>query len=70
MILGNVERLCKEHGISIARLEKETGIGNATVRGWEKSMPRVDTLKKVADYFGVTVDELLREPTGKEVSGE
>ena len=47
--------------ISIARLEREVGLGNATVRGWKKSTPKVDTLKLVADYFGVTVEDLLKE---------
>ena len=64
MIYENVLRLCEERKISIARLEKECGLGNATVRGWSELQdgPRVTKLKKVADYFGVSVDELLREP--------
>lgn len=61
MIFTNVSRLCKERGTSIARLERDLGIGNATVRGWVRSSPTVDKLKAVADYFGVTVDELLQE---------
>ena len=47
MIFTNVSRLCKERGVSIARLV---------------SSPTVDKLKLVADYFGVTLDELLTEP--------
>ena len=34
-------------------------MGNGTVRGWKNSSPSVENLKKVADYFGVNVDELL-----------
>lgn len=60
MIFSNVLRLCKKNRISIARLEKEVGLGNATIRGWKDSTPRVENLKLVADYFGVTVDELLK----------
>lgn len=59
MILYNIVRLCKEKGISIAKLERETGLGNATIRGWDVSSPTVEKLKMVADYFGVTVDSLL-----------
>ena len=59
MIYKNVVRLCKEKGISIARLERETGIGNGTIGRWEKSSPSVDNAKKVADFFGVTVDSLM-----------
>ena len=59
MILDNRGRLCKGGGISIAKLERETGLGNATIRGWDVSSPTVEKLKMVADYFGVTVDSLL-----------
>lgn len=61
MIYKNVAKLCRETGISIAKLEKETNIGNGTIKRWEKSSPNLDTAKKVADYFGCTVDELLKE---------
>lgn len=61
MIYLNIKKLCAEKGISIARLEREVGLGNATVRGWENSVPHVDRVKMVADYFGVTVDDLLKE---------
>lgn len=61
MIYSNVISLCKERRISISKLEKEIGLGNATVRGWEKSSPTVDKLKLVADYFGVSIDKLVAE---------
>lgn len=64
MILNNISRLCKEKGISIARLERELGFGNATIRGWCSSSPNVDNLKKVADFFGVTVDSLISSSLG------
>lgn len=65
MVFQNVSDLCKENGISVAALEKELGLGNATIRGWVKSDPSVSKLKKVADRFGVTVDYLLRPREGE-----
>ncbi len=62
MILDNIKRLCAEKGICLKALEEATGIGNGVIAKWATGAPRIDTLKKVADYFGVTVDELLREP--------
>lgn len=59
MIYTNIARLCRSRGISIARLERELGFGNATIRGWAASSPTVEKLKAAADYFGVTVDALL-----------
>ena len=61
MIYTNISRLCQKEGISIAKLEKQTGLGNATIRGWSTSSPTVDKLKLVANYFGVTIDDLLTE---------
>lgn len=59
LILENITRLCKQRGVSIARLEKETGLGNGTVARWGESSPRVENLQKVADYFGVPLSDLL-----------
>lgn len=59
MIYKNIVKLCKDRGISIAKLERETGLGNGTIGRWEKSSPSVNSAKKVADFFGVTLDSLM-----------
>lgn len=59
MLLDNVKSLCDQRGISVWALEKAIGAGNGTIGKWDTGSPRVETIKKVADYFGVTVDELL-----------
>lgn len=61
MIYTNVQNLCREKGISVAQLERELGLGNATIRGWKNSSPTVEKLKAVADYFNVSVDFLLSD---------
>lgn len=61
MIYENIVKLCQERGISIARLEKECGFGNATIRGWSVSSPTLAKVQKVAEYFGVSVDDLIKE---------
>lgn len=57
--LKRIKQLASERGISISKLEKETGLANATIRKWETSNPQIDTLVKVARYFGVSVEELI-----------
>lgn len=60
----NVERireLCKEHGTNLMRLEQAVGFPNGTIRRWGENVPAVTKVKAVADYFGVTVDALLKE---------
>lgn len=59
MIYTNISNLCKTKNISIAKLEREMGFGNSTIRGWANSSPTVEKLKAVADYFGVSMDDLL-----------
>lgn len=62
MIYDNVKRLCEKHNTNIATVEKACGIANGTIGKWsgKSAAPRVDTLSAIADYFGVTVDALLR----------
>lgn len=64
MLLDNISALCKEHNVTFAEVERITGLGNGTIRRWDEMNPRVDRLKLVADYFGVTIDELIER--GKE----
>lgn len=59
MLFDKIQKICTERKISIARLEREAGIGNATIRGWKVSEPNTKTIRKVADYLGMTVDDLL-----------
>lgn len=59
MITDNVRRLCREHDISIFALENATGVGNGCISRWDKRPPKVYNLKRVADFFGVSVDSLL-----------
>ena len=63
MIYDNVKRLCEKNKTSIWALEKACGIGNGTIGKWADgdTNPRIGTLKKIADYFGITVDELLKD---------
>lgn len=61
LIYERIVKLCQEKNISVYRLEKEAGLGNATVRGWKDSEPTAKNLKLVADVLGVTVDYLLTE---------
>lgn len=59
MILRKVEALCEENGISISRLEKECDIGNGTIKRWDESIPRLDTLKKVANFFKKPIEYFI-----------
>ena len=61
MVYENVRKLCEERGISIRTLELACGISNGTIGKWRESIPRTDVLMRVADYFGVTVESLMKK---------
>lgn len=61
MIYEKIRQLCDKEKVSLPKLERTLEFGNGTITKWKTSMPSVDKLKKVADHFGVTVDELLEE---------
>ncbi|NQD97636.1 helix-turn-helix domain-containing protein [Staphylococcus xylosus] len=54
-----IRNLCSQNGITIAELERKLDFSNGQIARWKKSTPGVDRLKKVADYFDVSVDYLL-----------
>ena len=53
-----LETLRKSKKISQGDLEKELGFSNGSISKWKKSQPTFDRLKKLADYFGVSVEYL------------
>ena len=61
MIYTNILAICEKWGIPIRKLERDCGIGNGVVRRWDNGSADVWLVKAVADYLGVTVDDLLRE---------
>lgn len=55
-------RLCNFKNKSPSAVALEIGISKPTISRWKTgSIPRRASLLKVADYFGVAVDELLSE---------
>ena len=55
------EQLLKMEGSTVYRVSKETGISASTFTDWKngRSVPKADKLKKIADYFGVSLDYLM-----------
>lgn len=58
----NISALRKARGITQEELANELGVSAQAVSKWENdsSCPDVSLLTKIADYFEVTVDALLR----------
>lgn len=55
-----VNNLCKMRKTSITRMAEEIGLSNAAPTSWKKgSVPKLSTLTKISQYFGVSVEYLL-----------
>lgn len=52
----------REHlGISQLELSKRIGISHQNINRWEsgKTLPNIDFCVKLADFFGISLDELV-----------
>jgi transcriptional regulator with XRE-family HTH domain len=62
----NYLRLCNQKGVSASGAALEMGLSRAAVTGWAQGkVPRDATLRRIADYFGVSVEELTRDQKEK-----
>ena len=61
MLYEKIQEICDSKGITVSGLEIDLGFSNSTIRKWKNSSPSIENLKKVADYFGVTVDYFLEK---------
>lgn len=70
----NYLRLCNSVGKTPSAVALEIGLTKPSVSRWKSgSMPTDATLKRIADYFGITMDELLgkeKQPADGELSGD
>ncbi len=62
------EQLLQKYGVTPYKVSKETGVSQSSLSDWKlgKITPKTSTLKKIADYFGVTVDYLMTGETSSD----
>jgi repressor LexA len=62
MFWENFARLCESAGKTPTSVSKELGFSNAAASHWKNGKsPTAKTLQKIADYFSVTVNDLLSD---------
>lgn len=62
----NLKVLIAKKNISIGELSKKINISSVTLyklANGKLTKPKYETLKKVSDYFNITVDDLLKKET-------
>ena len=61
--------LCSNHGKSTTAVILELGLSRSLVTSWKNgTVPNNTTLKKISDYFGVSVDYLLGNEEKEKIS--
>lgn len=58
-LFDRIKELCKSRDITLQELAEKTNMSTNSLYKWRKSIPSADKLKKVADYFGVSIDYLM-----------
>lgn len=60
MIYHNIRAIARSKKISIRKIERETGITLGSIYHWDDVKPSVDKVALVADYLGITIEQILR----------
>lgn len=64
MFYDNFVRLCNEHGEWPTVVATKVGVDKSAASRWSRgALPRNTTLLKIADYFGVSMEDLLGDGT-------
>lgn len=58
-LFESVRAICKQKEIPVQKVEKDCGLGIHTIRRWGENEPSIGKVKRVADYLGVGIDELI-----------
>lgn len=54
------EKICEESGLSMSKVLTDLEMGRSNASRWKKGeVPSNATKKKIADYFGITVRQLM-----------
>lgn len=69
MLMDNLIMLRNMHGISQEVLSEKIGISRQAYAKWESgaTVPDIEKCKRLADYYGVTIDSLLTTTTEEKI---
>ncbi len=64
-IYERIKEVALSKGYSINRLEKELSLPRSSISKYNKNVPSMERIQKIAEFLGVTLSELTGEqPTG------
>lgn len=60
-----IQSICKSKGLTSKEVELQLGFGKGYISKIDKTNPTTANIKKIADYLGVSVDYIMRDPEEK-----
>lgn len=65
ILADNLTKLRKKHKLTQVELAHQLGFSDKSISKWEQgdTIPDIETIKKIADLYGISVDSLLEEKT-------
>jgi hypothetical protein len=71
MFKSNFIKICADKGVSPSKVMTDLGFSSSVFSEWgDNTVPRNSTVRKIADYFGVSVADLLTERDEKKPPAE
>lgn len=58
-MIERLEALCRAHGTNFSKLEKSLGFANGSIKKSDVGVIRADRVKKLADYFNVSMEYIM-----------
>lgn len=62
-MVDRLEALCKQHKTNFSKLEKTLGFANGSLKKSDPAKIGADRVKKLADYFGVSMEYIMTGET-------
>ncbi len=58
-LVKSIRQLCKNRNIAISQLENDLNFGAGLISRWNKNSPSIDKIVDIANYFHVSLDEVV-----------
>ena len=58
-LVKSIRQLCKNRNIAISQLENDLNFGAGLISRWSKNSPSIDKIVDIANYFHVSIDEVV-----------
>ena len=58
-LVDRIDSLCERNAVKRAELERILGLGHGSISKWKDHAPSAESIFRVAEYFGVSMESIL-----------